>query len=91
VASPFAVSGFAGTTMSQLTLVAAVVVAALPVADGDGLADPDGPADADGLAEAPRAVWVILTECPFPVIAMIIPRVRPTAIGTARAIVMRVA
>ena len=55
VARPFALSGFAGTMMLQLTLAAVAAAAAGAVA----LAAPDGAAIADaladGLAEAPRA------------------------------------
>jgi hypothetical protein len=56
-ASPLALSGFAGTMMSQLTLVVVVVVVAVDV----GSADADGDAEAlgDALAAAPRADWSI--------------------------------
>jgi hypothetical protein len=47
VARPFAVSGWAGTMMSQLTFAVGVVVPPLLVADGVGLAD--------GLADAASA------------------------------------
>src|ERR1700733_7700557 len=55
VARPRALSGFAGTMMSQLTLTAAVVVVvpgAAGAADGAAAAE----ALAEGLAEAPSAV-----------------------------------
>jgi hypothetical protein len=47
VARPCAVSGWAGTMMSQLTLAVAVVAATLLVAEGVGVAD--------GLADAASA------------------------------------
>ena len=50
VARPFAVSGCAGTTMSQLTFAVAGG-ASLPVAEGVGVAD----GLADGLADAASA------------------------------------
>ena len=55
VARPCALSGFAGTMMSQLTLaaVAAAAAGAAAVAAPDGAAIAE--ALADGLAEAPRA------------------------------------
>ena len=54
VARPCALSGFAGTMMSQLTLaVAAAAAGAVAVAAPDGAAIAE--ALADGLAEAPRA------------------------------------
>ena len=52
-ASPLALSGFAGTMMSQLTLVVEAVT--VPVDVADGLADAE--ALPDGLAVAPRADW----------------------------------
>src|ERR1700735_3061251 len=61
VARPRALSGFAGTMMSQLTLLAV----------GVGVVDPDGAADgaalADGLAEAPSAASPksVTAECPL--------------------------
>ena len=55
VARPLALSGFAGTMMSQLTLAAAAATAAgaVAVAAPDAATIPDGLAD--GLASAPRA------------------------------------
>ena len=56
VARPRALSGFAGTMMSQLTLAAAAAAAAGAAAAG-AAADAAASAEAlaDGLAEAPRA------------------------------------
>jgi hypothetical protein len=53
VARPLALSGFAGTMMSQLTLAAAVV-AVEPLADGAALAEELA------LALAPRAAWLMV-------------------------------
>src|SRR5258708_40050302 len=50
VASPWAVSGLAGTTSEQLTLAAAAAAGA--VADAGGLAAADGAADPPGLGRA---------------------------------------
>jgi hypothetical protein len=51
VARPFAVSGWAGTMMSQLTFAVAAGGASLLVAEGVGVAD----GLADGLADASAA------------------------------------
>jgi hypothetical protein len=78
VASPFALSGFAGTMMLQLTLVVEVVVA-VEVADGDGLAE--------GLAFAPSAVWLMvdgLLPENASTIAMVTPSTTGMATGTAK-------
>src|SRR5450755_558137 len=78
VARPFALSGAAGTTMSQLTLAAfatAGAVVAGAEAEAEGLAE----ALPDGLAAAPRADWAIFVALP-PETARMIPRVRPNAI-----------
>jgi hypothetical protein len=77
VARPFAVNGFAGTTMSQLTL-AAVVVAVL-VDDGSL-------ALAEGLA--PNAAGLAVVES-LSETAMTIPRTRAIASGIARVTAMR--
>ena len=78
VARPRAVSGFAGTMMSQLTLAAAVVV---PVLDPDGATD--GEALGDALAEAPRAASPRLVTVERPATATTTPITRPNTTGIA--------
>src|SRR6202044_2636615 len=78
VARPRALSGFAGTMMSQLTLADAVVV---PVADPDGAAD--GEALADALAEAPSAASPRLVTAERPAIATTTPITSPNTTGIA--------
>jgi hypothetical protein len=73
VARPLALSGFAGTMMSQLTLTAAVVVAA---------AEPLADALAEALALTPRAAWLMI-EFPPPETAMKTPIAAPSATGMA--------
>jgi hypothetical protein len=71
-----ALSGFAGTMMSQLTFAAAAVVA--------GVVLPE----ADGLAEAPSAASLMLVEC-WPRTTMTIPMSSPSATGIAIVTAMR--
>src|ERR1700722_7784804 len=78
VARPCAVSGFAGTMMSQLTLAAAVAAAAT---DGSlGLAE--------GLAPAPNAAWLTLVES-LSVTAITRPITRAIASGMATVTAIR--
>jgi hypothetical protein len=81
VARPLALSGFAGTMMSQLTLGAAVV-AVEPLADGAALAEELA------LALAPRAAW-LMVEFPPPENAMKTPIVTPSATGMASVTAVR--
>jgi hypothetical protein len=92
VARPCAVSGFAGTTMSQLTLAAAAAAAgAVAVAAGLAAALAAADALALGLAVAPAAdCWMVVLDGP-PVNARTAPSVRPNAIGMARGTAMRAA
>ena len=69
VARPVALSGFAGTMMSQLTF-AAVVVAGVVLLE------------AEGLAEAPSAVSLMLAEC-WPRTTITIPISSASATGMA--------
>ena len=78
VARPVALSGFAGTIMSQLTLTAVVVAAAEPLAD----------ALAEALALAPSAAW-LMVEFPPPETAMKTPMPTPSATGMASGTAMR--
>jgi hypothetical protein len=90
---PWAVSGFAGTMMSQLTFAAAAA-GAVAVAVGAGLAaltDGDGVAPGEALALAPAAVWLMAVLDGPPVNARTAPSVRPRAIGMARGTAMRAA
>jgi hypothetical protein len=92
---PWAVSGFAGTMMSQLTFAAAAAGAvAVAVAVGAALAaltDGDGVAPGEALALAPAAVWLMAVLEGPPVNARTAPSVRPRAIGMARGTAMRAA
>src|SRR6266566_2466948 len=89
VARPCALSGFAGTMMSQFMLAAAAGAAgAVAVAAADGAAIAE--ALPEGLAEAPRADWSMCVVLP-PETARMIPRVRPNAIGMARGTAIRAA
>src|SRR5262245_40327113 len=76
VARPFALSGWAGTMMSQSVL-------------SDETACTAGAVEG-GLAVAPRADWLIFVVLP-PETARTIPRIRPNAIGMARGTAMRAA
>jgi hypothetical protein len=101
---PFALSGLAGTMMSQFTLATVVTGggATDALADAEALAHwpagavgpLDGPADAEALAPAlthdPRADWSIVVAPLFET-ARMIPRVKPNAIGMARGTAMRAA
>ena len=89
VASPRALSGFAGTMMSQLGLFDDTAATAGAFAAG-AFAAPAAEALADGLAESPAAVWAMCVVLP-PEAAMMIPRVRPNAIGMARGTAIRAA
>ena len=97
VARPCALSGFAGTMMSQLTLAAAAAAGAavgrrrrrVVVGAADAAATA-AEALADGLAEAPRADWSICVVLP-PETARMIPSVSPNAIGMARGTARRAA
>jgi hypothetical protein len=88
VARPRALSGFAGTMMSQLTLAAAVVV---PVPDPDGAVDgaTDGEALGDALAEAPSAASPRSVTAERPATATTIPITRPNTTGIAIATAIR--
>ncbi len=106
VARPCALSGFAGTMMSQFTLAAAAACAGAAGVDALGEALEQGAAaDAEaaaagadataaGLADAatqlPSADWLIVVLL-LPETAMMIPSVRPNAIGMARGTAMRAA
>jgi hypothetical protein len=81
VARPRALSGFAGTMMSQLTLAAVVV----PVPDPEGAEDgaADGAALADALGEAPRAASPSLVTAERPATATTIAITRPNSTGIA--------
>src|ERR1700722_3154867 len=83
---PRAVSGLAGTMMSQLTLATAVVVAA-PVPVAEVLVD-DGGALAEGLAEAPSAVGLAFSESPS-VSAIAAPMTSASANGMPMGTAMR--
>ena len=82
MARPRALSGFAGTMMSQLTLVDAVVV---PVLDPDAAVDgaTDGEALADALAVAPSAASPRSVTVERPATAITIPITRPSTTGIA--------
>src|SRR5580698_8585913 len=88
VARPRALSGFAGTMMSQLTLAAAGAAGAVAVAVAGRSAGAEPPPD--GLDEPPRADSVTCVVLP-PETARTTPRVRPNAIGTARGTAIRAA
>ena len=85
VARPRALSGFAGTMMSQLGLFDD-----RPHGRGDAGRRRGGGSLADGLAESPAADWAMRVVLP-PETARTIPRVRPNAIGTARGTAIRAA
>ena len=87
VASPRAVSGFAGTMMSQFTLAAVVTtgVLALAAALALGCALPL----ADGLAAPPRADWSRLDYARLRRRRRSQPTTSPSATGTASGIAIR--
>src|SRR6266700_3426429 len=102
VARPCALSGSAGTMMSQSVLSAAACAGA-PDPDADGHGDGAAEADAGALplatgalalaaaeAQLPSADCSIVVVLP-PETARMIPRVRPKAIGMARGTAMRAA
>src|ERR1700722_7556106 len=85
VASPCAVSGFAGMMMSQFTLAASVMMGALPVAAGLAPA----PAS-DGVWAAPSGVTATPgLRDPPPLNATTAPITSPSTTGTAKKIASR--
>src|ERR1700678_2646205 len=78
--------------MSQLTFAAVVVAGVDEPGDalGGALARADADALPDGDADAPSADWSILVVLP-PDTAMMMPRVRPSAIGMPRGTARRAA
>src|SRR5580693_3569252 len=86
VASPCAVSGFAGTMMSQFTLAASVMIGALPVAAG-----PAAVLLSDGVSVEPTGdCWAAVPgEPPPPLNAMTAPIIRASTTGIAKGIARR--